>query len=157
MTPFLLSNIPGEYALVELRAGTRGNSFRYVQDGGGVRPFKSVVDAEKALKSGGGIQFTGSVPPTRIQPLPGQAGKWAKGTYATPEEALMDHYVAHGQQVGAADVQQYLRKAENFANNLKGASKSSVPGGTPGVTRYRKGGKYIDIADADGTIISFGI
>jgi len=57
--------------------------------------------------------------------------------------------------VGAEDVAQYIRKAEGFAQNLRGATKSYVDGAVEGVIRYKKNGKYIDIAP-DGTIISFG-
>jgi hypothetical protein len=73
----------------------------------------------------------------------------------SPEEALRWHFEKHGGEVGAKTVEEYLRKAEGFAQNLKRARKSRVPGATPGVTRYKKGGKYIDL-DPDGNIISFG-
>lgn len=39
--------------------------------------------------------------------------------------------------------------------NLKGATKSYINGMVDGVIRYKKNGKYIDLAP-DGTIISFG-
>lgn len=61
----------------------------------------------------------------------------------------------HGQEVGAKNADQYLRKAEEFAKNLRGAQKYKVDGAVEGVTRYIKNGKYIDLAP-DGTIISFG-
>lgn len=57
--------------------------------------------------------------------------------------------------MGAEDVAQYIRKAEGFAQNLRGATKSYVDGAVEGAIRYKKNGKYIDIAP-DGTIISFG-
>ncbi len=82
-------------------------------------------------------------------------GKWGKGTYASPAASLQAHFDKHGAEVGAADAEQYLRKAEGFAQNLRGATRSPVDGGTPGVTRYVKLGKYIDMTE-DGTIISFG-
>lgn len=61
----------------------------------------------------------------------------------------------HGTEVGAKSIDEYLRKAEGFKQNLKGATKSRVAGHTESVWRYKKNGKYIDIAP-DGTIISFG-
>jgi pyocin large subunit-like protein len=82
-------------------------------------------------------------------------GRWGKGGYNSPQEALIDHFTRHGAEVGATDVEHYLRKAEGFAQNLRGATKSLVSGATPGVIRYKKLGKYIDIAP-DGSIISFG-
>jgi hypothetical protein len=92
----------------------------------------------------------------KAMPLrPIRTGKWGKGSYGSPEESLLEHFKKHGRQVGADDVDQYLRKAEGFAQNLRGAKKDPVEGATPGVTRYRKLGKYIDI-DKDGNIISFG-
>jgi RHS repeat-associated protein len=102
--------------------------------------------------------------PSRTEPLRGldlptlmhvRTGKWAQGSYKSPEASLEYHFDRHGDEVGAADIDSYLRKAEGFAQNLKGATKSRVDGATPGVTRYKKNGKYIDL-DADGKIISFG-
>ena len=49
-----------------------------------------------------------------------------------------------------------MRKAEAFAENLKGAKSYNVSGAVDGVIRYVKNGKYIDLAP-DGTIISFGM
>jgi hypothetical protein len=61
----------------------------------------------------------------------------------------------HGDEVKAKDVAQYLRKAEDFARNLRGASRSNAPGPTPNVMRYSKMGKFVDL-DPGGNIISFG-
>lgn len=82
------------------------------------------------------------------------AGKWHKGSFSSPEESLIKHFKKHGAEVGATNVEQYLRKAESFANNLRGATKKPISGATSGVIRYYKNGKYIDIVD--GKIISFG-
>ncbi len=82
-------------------------------------------------------------------------GRWGSGSLDSALDSLNYHYKRHGAEVGAKDAAQYLRKAEAFAQNLRGARKSAVPGATAGVTRYKKLGKYIDI-DADGKIISFG-
>lgn len=82
------------------------------------------------------------------------AGKWNKGTFDTPEDSLMYHFKKHGQEVGASDVEQYLRKAEAFSEQLRGATKKSIDYPTPGVTRYYKNGKYVD--KIGNQIISFG-
>ncbi|MBW7473875.1 hypothetical protein K0T92_03890 [Paenibacillus oenotherae] len=82
-------------------------------------------------------------------------GMWNKGSFDTAGDSLIKHFKKHGSQVGAEDLAQYIRKAEGFAQNLRGATKSYVDGAVDGVIRYKKNGKYIDIAP-DGTIISFG-
>ena len=62
----------------------------------------------------------------------------------------------NGDGVGAKNTEQYLRKAEEFAKNAKkGSTKSRGRGEVEGVIRYKKNGKYIDIAP-DGSIVSFG-
>ncbi|MFD0959144.1 hypothetical protein ACFQ2I_07060 [Paenibacillus chungangensis] len=85
----------------------------------------------------------------------GFADVWNKGSYNSPDESLKDHYKRHGKEVGAQDADQYLRKAKGFSENLRGATVSNVEGAVPGVKRYKKLGKYIDLAP-DGSIISFG-
>jgi hypothetical protein len=89
----------------------------------------------------------------RIKPQ--STGRWAKGSYKSTEESLIDHYNKHGSSVGAKDVDQYLRQATQFAERLRGASKNPVDGATPYVKRYKKLGKYIDL-DTLGNIMSFG-
>lgn len=79
---------------------------------------------------------------------------WNKGTYDTTEDSLIDHFIRHP-EVEAKSPSQYLRKAEGFKQNLKGATKSPVDGSVEGVVRYKKNGKYIDLAP-DGTIVSYG-
>lgn len=81
---------------------------------------------------------------------------WNKGSFETIQDSLARHYCKHGVEVGATSVEQYLRKAENFSLNLKGAKKHYVSGAVEGVVRYIKNGKYIDLAP-DGTIISYGL
>lgn len=82
------------------------------------------------------------------------AEKWNKGTFDTPEDSLMYHFKKHGQEVGASDVEQYLRKAEAFSEQLRGATKKGINYPTSGVTRYYKNGKYID--KIGNQIVSFG-
>jgi hypothetical protein len=60
----------------------------------------------------------------------------------------------HGAEVEATTESEYLRKAEAFRDNLKGAPSSPVEGTTDGVVRWRKNGRYIDLAP-DGKIVSF--
>lgn len=83
-------------------------------------------------------------------------GKWHKGSYSSAEESLNKHFAKHGAEVGAKDVDQYLRKVESFAQNLKGAREVKISGATEGVYRYYKNGKYIDIIKSTKEIISFG-
>ncbi len=81
---------------------------------------------------------------------------WNKGSHKDSEASIKKHFKKHGQEVGAKDWQQYVRKAKEFARTAKkGSIKSNVPGEVKGVIRYKKNGKYIDLAP-DGTIISFG-
>lgn len=82
--------------------------------------------------------------------------KWGKGTFDSTEDSLKYHFKEHGEEVGAKDIDQYVRKAEGFSQNLKGASKSYPDNGTPGATRYTKNGKYI-IIGPDGKILSYGL
>ena len=68
---------------------------------------------------------------------------------------MFHHFAKHGARVGAESAEQYLRKAEYFANNLRRARSFPVEGATEGVRRYVKAGRFIDIAP-DGSILSFG-
>ncbi|WP_239551401.1 polymorphic toxin-type HINT domain-containing protein, partial [Paenibacillus elgii] len=82
--------------------------------------------------------------------------KWNKGSFDDIESSAEYHFKKHGKEVGAEDLAQYLRKAEEFARTAKkGSTKSNVDGAVEGTIRYKKNGKYVDIAP-DGTIISFG-
>lgn len=84
-----------------------------------------------------------------------RTGNWAVGSFKDSAESLIYHFRKHGAEVGAKDVDQYLRKAQEFSKNLRGARKHTVDGATEGVTRYIKNGKYIDL-DQFKNIISFG-
>lgn len=82
--------------------------------------------------------------------------KWHEGSFKYPAESLVSHYREHGREVGAEDPAQYLRKAVGFSLTAKkGSTKSDVDGYTSGVIRYKKNGKYIDLAP-DGRIVSYG-
>ncbi|WP_374018148.1 polymorphic toxin-type HINT domain-containing protein [Paenibacillus thiaminolyticus] len=81
---------------------------------------------------------------------------WNKGSFDAVEGSAQYHFKKHGKEVGAEDLAQYLRKAEEFAKTAKkGSTKSYVNGAVEGTIRYKKNGRYIDIAP-DGTIVSFG-
>jgi pyocin large subunit-like protein len=80
---------------------------------------------------------------------------WHPGSYPSSLSSLLDHFKRHGAEVGAENVEQYLRKALGFKQNLRRAQRSTPQGSTEGVIRYVKNGKYLDIAP-DGRIISFG-
>lgn len=78
---------------------------------------------------------------------------WDKGDDDKLSDSLRYHFNEHGAKVGALDLWQYLRKAEAFAQNLKGAQKARLDSGK---TRYTKNGRYI-IQTANGKTLSFGI
>ena len=87
---------------------------------------------------------------------------WAKdfpkssSVKATAESSIAYHFKKHGAEVGADSVEQYMRKAEGFVQNLKGAKQSKVVlGNGASGTRYAKNGKYV-ILDNAKKIISFG-
>jgi RHS repeat-associated protein len=82
--------------------------------------------------------------------------QWAPDAVQGTRAASIEyHFAEHQAEVGAKNLWQYLRKAQGFAQNLKGATSHPVEGATEGVTRYIKNGKYIDLT-ADKKIISFG-
>ncbi|MCY1389456.1 tRNA(Glu)-specific nuclease WapA [compost metagenome] len=85
----------------------------------------------------------------------GNSENWHEGSFDSSSDSLAKHFDKHGKEVGAKTEEQYLDKAQEFAKNLKGATKKSVPGATEGVVRYTKNGKYVDMAP-DGRIVSFG-
>jgi transposase len=80
---------------------------------------------------------------------------WHPGSYSSSYASLTDHWDRHGLEVGAEDLDQYLKKALGFKQNLRRAQRSRPEGPTEGVIRYTKNSRYIDIAP-DGRIISFG-
>ena len=85
-----------------------------------------------------------------------KTGNWNSGSFDSAEESLDYHFSKHGEEVGATSREQYLRKAEEFARTVKkGSTKSYVDGAVEGTIRYKKNGKFIDIAP-DGSIISYG-
>ena len=81
---------------------------------------------------------------------------WNKGSFDSAEESLEYHYNKRGNEVGATSQEQYLRKAEEFSKTAKkNSTRTWASGEVEGAIRYKKNGKFIDIAP-DGSIISFG-
>lgn len=79
-------------------------------------------------------------------------GGWSAGTFEKIGASIAYHLEKHGAEVGAGSVWQYLRKAEGFAKNLKGAATTTLE---DGATRYTKNGKYV-ILDESKKILSYG-
>lgn len=85
-------------------------------------------------------------------------GVWAVDPIQRTRIVLLQyHFDIHGSEVDAVDIQQYLHKATAFAVTAKhkNGRGRSVEGKTPGVRRWEKLGKYVDIT-SDGEIVSFG-
>ncbi len=71
--------------------------------------------------------------------------------------ALEAHYKKHGVEVGAANLEQYVRQAIAFrveARKRNGPGKPVI-GLTPGVRNWKKSGRFIHLASND-EIVSFG-
>lgn len=79
-----------------------------------------------------------------------------QGTFDSVEASLDYHFTEYRKEVGAVDIDQYVRKVESFSQNLRGARKSYPTEGTLGAIRYTKSGKYI-IIGPDKKILSFGL
>ncbi|MGI3429999.1 hemagglutinin repeat-containing protein [Providencia stuartii] len=148
-----------------------------IDTGGNQIPEQGKIDTggnqipEQGRTDTGGQQIPERIDNTHITPLPTQItvddiaylsknkdsikDTWHKGSFNSPEDSLQKHYEKHGREIGANSVEEYKRKAEGFAENLKGARTAKIRGATDNVTRYYKNGKYLD-KTADGKIISFG-
>jgi len=69
--------------------------------------------------------------------------------------SIEHHFRVHGMEVGANNLTQYLHKAlafKNTARNRNGRGRE-IRGLTPGVRRWEKQGKYIDLT-SEGEIVS---
>lgn len=77
---------------------------------------------------------------------------WSQGSFRTVAASIRYHFGAHGAEVGTTQVWQYLRRADAFRRNLRGASRNYLEGGK---TRYTKKGRYV-ILDENSRIISWG-
>lgn len=88
-------------------------------------------------------------------------GGWGTGGTGNSYNNANKHYNKHGNEVGAKNFQDYLRKANAFKDTVlsKKIKGIHVSGKTPDVYRYNFNGKYIDLQKlSDGTykIISYG-
>lgn len=82
---------------------------------------------------------------------------WHEGHLDFPAMSLVAHYKKHGKSVKAKSAASYLNKARVFRETAKkGVKPTKVKGETDGVLRYRKNGRYIDLAP-DNRIVSFGL
>ena len=79
--------------------------------------------------------------------------QWSKGTLPTVAKSIKYHFVRHGKEVSAENIWQYLRKAEAFGRNLRGARTGVLPNNS---TRFMKNGYYM-IKNETGKILSFGL
>ena len=80
-----------------------------------------------------------------------------KGSFDSPEESLVYHYYNHKDEVGAENLQKYLRQAKAFQNKLKGASRERKNGKIRYIKKDTFGPpRYIDINPYNGKILSFG-
>ncbi|WP_215085509.1 hypothetical protein [Exiguobacterium sp. s78] len=83
-------------------------------------------------------------------------GSWHEGSFDFPAMSIVFHYKKHGKEVKAKSAASYLNKAREFRTTAKkGVKPTKVKGEVDGVKRYRKNGKYIDLAP-DNRIVSFG-
>lgn len=83
-------------------------------------------------------------------------GSWHEGSFDFPAMSIVFHYEKHGKEVKAKSAASYLNKAREFRTTAKkGVKPTKVKGEIDGVKRYRKNGKYIDLAP-DNRIVSFG-
>src|SRR5258708_2450205 len=79
--------------------------------------------------------------------------QWSKGTFPTVAESIKYHFMRHGKEVSANSVWQYLRKANAFTRNPRGAKVYILENDA---SRYVKKGYYV-IKDRAGKILSFGV
>ncbi len=79
--------------------------------------------------------------------------QWSKGTFPTVAESIKYHFMRHGKEISANTVWQYLRKADAYTQNLRGAKVYILENDA---SRYVKKGYYV-IKDQAGKILSFGI
>jgi hypothetical protein len=97
------------------------------------------------------------MPQNAGQPTPINTGNWGSDSYASAEASLRDHFASHGAEVGAATIEEYLRKAEAALLQRRGRGVS-VAGATINVRRFDVHGtnRYIDVDVTNNQIISFG-
>ena len=77
---------------------------------------------------------------------------WSHATFETIPKSIRYHYRVHGDDVGAGNVWQYLRKAQGLRNSLRGAQRTALDGGK---ARYTRNKRFL-IINALGKIVSYG-
>jgi riboflavin-specific deaminase-like protein len=85
--------------------------------------------------------------------LAGLAEKWGAGTFDSTAASLTYHFNAHGAELRAVSLLQYLRKADRFAAKLERSKRAPLPDGS---VRYTENDRYA-IKSADGKILSLGL
>ena len=88
-------------------------------------------------------------------------GNWSTGGMKSASDNARKHFAKHKYEVGAKTLEEYTKKATNFANTILKKGKKpfkEVIGATPNTFRYRYNGKYIDMAwnGTEHIIVSFG-
>lgn len=119
--------------------------------------FKETIRIYYGVTNADGVSYTGGNS-TGLRQIPNQlAALWHSGTFASVEMSLNYHFGRHGSELGSKDILNYIRSADTYRKNLKGARTIKQNEPTPGY-RYIKNGKYIDIAgdSTKGKILSYG-
>ncbi len=87
-------------------------------------------------------------------------GNWAEGGRGSSANNARHHYNKHGIEVGAKDVEEYTKKATNFANKVlnRKVKTAHVGGVTPNTKRYFFNQKYVDLSynGSEHLLVSFG-
>jgi len=87
-------------------------------------------------------------------------GNWAEGSFDSPRQSEEYHYNKHGFEVGASDIDDYTRRATNYANTVldKKIKGNLVSGFTENVYQYKYNNNYIRLLFEEGEhlIVSFG-
>lgn len=88
-------------------------------------------------------------------------GNWAEGGRGSSLSNAQHHFEKHGSEVGARTLEEYTRKATNFANNVlsKRVRTAYISGATPNTYRYYFNKKYVDLAynGIEHLFVSFGL
>ena len=87
-------------------------------------------------------------------------GNWAEGGRGSSAKNAQHHFNKHGSEVGAKNVEEYTKKATNFANDVfnRKVRTARISGPTANTTSYYFNKKYVDLS-YDGTehlLVSFG-
>lgn len=119
--------------------------------------FKENIRLYYGVTNNVGKSYTGGESAGQRQVPNKLAALWHNGTFPSVETSLNYHFNKHGSEIGSKDMLNYIRSADTYRGNLKGARTIKQTQPTPGY-RYIKNGKYIDIAgdSTKGKILSYG-